>query len=657
MIINLFYVLLALAGVSLLIFLHELGHYFMARRVGMRVETFSIGFGKPIISWMHQGVRWQIGCIPFGGFVKIANADEGIEGEQDPYTVPDGFFGRPPIDRIKVAIMGPLVNILFALLLFTLLWFSGGREKSFSQYTPLIGWLDPKSPLFERGVRPGDEISSYNGTAFHGVQDHIYAATINGVNNEMTITGLYHDYPSAEATPFQHTIKPYPHPKATERGILTAGVLQPANYVIYGRMGSDAQENLLASDSPMAQSGIAYGDRIFWVDGEVIFSQEQLSNILNDDKVLLTIKRNGETLLKRVPRVRVQELRFNHEFKEELVDWQFAAKLNDVGLQTLWALPYDITNEGMVITRLRLIDEEKDPEIFPTTPFSAVESPLQRGDKIIAVQGSPVKSAYQILAKIQQRKAAIIVERNPALMKSIDWRLANAEFNQGIAWKQLDTMARSIGTATPVTASGNLHLLKSVTPRPRTAFVLPAEKQALIAVEMQKQQSEIEGIKDPEKRAQAERLIQGRDKQLLLGLPSIRDRSVAYNPNPIATFSDVFHEIWGTLKALVTGSLSPKWLVGPIGIVQIVKDNSMQGLREGLFWMGAISLNLGILNLLPIPVLDGGSIVLSCVEMLTKRRISPKTLEKIVFPFVLLLAAFFLFLTYNDLWRIITSFR
>lgn len=657
MMINLFYILLALAGVSLLIFLHELGHYIMAKRVGMRVETFSIGFGKPIISWMRQGVRWQIGCIPFGGYVKIAHAEEGAEGEQDPYTVPDGFFGRPPIDRIKVAIAGPLVNIVFALLLFTLLWFAGGREKSFSQYTPLIGWLDPKSPLFERGVRPGDEISSYNDTPFHAVQDHIYAATINGAGKDMTVTGFYHDYPSAEATPFQHTIKPYSHPRASERGILTAGVLQPANYVIYGKMGSDAQDNPVAADSPMAGSDIAYGDRIFWVDGEVIFSQEQLSNILNDDKVLLTIKRNGETLLKRVPRVRVQELRFNHEFKEELADWQFAAQLNDVNLQTLWALPYDITNEGMVITRLRLIDEEKDPEIFPTTPFSAIESPLQRGDKILAVQGSPIKSAYQILAKIQQREVSIIVERNPALTESIDWRLANTEFDQGIPWKQLDIMARSIGTAAPIGASGPLHLLKPVIPRPRNAFASSPEKQALMAAEQQKVQGEIEGIKDPEKRAQAERLIEGRDKQLLLGLPSVRDRPIAYNPNPLATFSDLFHEIWGTLKALVTGSLSPKWLVGPVGIVQIVKDNSMQGLREGLFWMGAISLNLGILNLLPIPVLDGGSIVLSVVEMVTKRRISPKTLEKIVFPFVLLLAAFFLFLTYNDLWRIITSFK
>ena len=67
-----FYILFAIIGLGILVFIHELGHYMMARRVGMKVEIFSIGFGKPIRSWMHKGVKWQICYIPFGGFVKIS---------------------------------------------------------------------------------------------------------------------------------------------------------------------------------------------------------------------------------------------------------------------------------------------------------------------------------------------------------------------------------------------------------------------------------------------------------------------------------------------------------------------------------------------------------------------------------------------------------
>lgn len=653
MIVSLFYILVAIACVSFLIFIHELGHYFMARRVGMRVEVFSIGFGRPIFSWKRSGVCWQIGCIPFGGYVKIANAED--DPDQDPYKMPDGYFGKPPIDRIKVAAMGPLVNIFFALLVFIILWFAGGREKSFGQLTSLIGWVDTKSALYESGVRPGDEIDSYNGAAFKGVQEHVYAPTLNGENKELEVKGFYHNYPAHQKIPFIHAVKPYSHPRATDKGILTAGILQPANYIIYSD-SSSPEEGGLPPDSPMYNSGIMAEDRIFWIDGELIFSNEQLTHILNDDRILLTVQREGKAFLRRVPRLPVQELRFSHQFKEELADWQFEANLQEKSLQSLWTLPYDISNEGIVIAPLKLIDEDKDLDIFPKDPFSIVEDNLQRGDKIIAIQGTPVNKAYEILRLLQKKIVTVIVERDPALNEKLNWLIANEAFDQDISWKALNEIASSIGTDKPLTSKGNLHLLKPIEPKKRSAFSLTPEKQLWLAAEMQEQRKEIEAIKDPERRTLAAKLLETRDNQLLLGLPAVHDRTVEYNPNPFVTFSSLLSEIWGTLKALATGSLSPRWLVGPVGIVQIVKDNSMQGMKEGLFWLGAISLNLGILNLLPIPILDGGSIILSLVEMITKKRLSPKTLEKIVFPFVLLMIAFFLFLTYNDLWRMISRF-
>ena len=77
--------------------------------------------------------------------------------------------------------------------------------------------------------------------------------------------------------------------------------------------------------------------------------------------------------------------------------------------------------------------------------------------------------------------------------------------------------------------------------------------------------------------------------------------------------------------------------------------------KEGLFWLGAVSLNLGILNLLPIPVLDGGDCMLFLFELISRRRIKIKTLEKMIVPFALLLIVFFVFLTYNDVSRILTN--
>ena len=124
MIDQIFYIILAILGLGFLVFIHELGHFWMARRQGMKVEVFSIGFGRPIYSWMQNGVRWQVGWLPFGGYVRIAGMQR--EGSREPHEIAEGFYSKPPLQRIAVAAMGPLVNIFFALIAFIILNMAGG---------------------------------------------------------------------------------------------------------------------------------------------------------------------------------------------------------------------------------------------------------------------------------------------------------------------------------------------------------------------------------------------------------------------------------------------------------------------------------------------------------------------------------------------------
>lgn len=98
MMMSFLYILLAILGLGFLVFIHELGHYIMARRVGMRVEAFAIGFGKPIFKWMRKGVEWRLCWLPFGGYVKIAGMQK--ENDVEPSDIPDGFFGKKPWARI-----------------------------------------------------------------------------------------------------------------------------------------------------------------------------------------------------------------------------------------------------------------------------------------------------------------------------------------------------------------------------------------------------------------------------------------------------------------------------------------------------------------------------------------------------------------------------
>ncbi|MEC7839864.1 MAG: site-2 protease family protein [Chlamydiota bacterium] len=648
---SIIYIILALLALSFLIFIHELGHYWMARRVGMRVETFSIGFGKPVYSWMRDGVKWQIGWLIFGGFVKIAGQEP--EDDRDPYEIEDGFFGKSPWARIKVAFAGPFMNLVLAIVLFGMLWAFGGRQKNFSEFTPKIGWVDPKSELYANGIRPGDEVIAYGDHEFQSSKDHVLSPLTASDTMDITINKV--NYFTGEKTPGTYTVKVYQHPSSLESGIMTSGITQPASYVIYDKIGGKI-DNPLPAGSSMIGSGIELGDRVVWVDGEVIFSLQQLNHILNDDRVLLTIERDGKRLLRRVPRVEAQELRMNTNYREELVDWQFEGDLNNIKLRDIYTLPYNLTTDNVVEEKMPFIDRDNEIDAFPEIINSEIEGPLLAGDRILAINGQSIEFPHQLLKLLQDRRVNIIVERGERSSKPISWDKANAAFDQEINWTALQSLVKNFTLGTSTKEVDELHLLKTVTPKRIIDLELSEEVQAMQALALSERKKMIEDIEDPVKRASALNRLENQQKQLILGLPAVQDKKVNYNPTPVELFSNIVQEIGRTLTALFSGTLNPKWMSGPVGIIHMVHDNSMVSIKESIFWIGLISLNLGVLNLLPIPVLDGGTIVFSLFEMITRRRIPPKTMEKFIIPFALLLVCFFIFLTYNDISRIFTKF-
>src|SRR5690606_35637999 len=113
-------------------------------------------------------------------------------------------------------------------------WLGGGRAKSFAEFTPKIGWVDPSSELYALGVRPGDEVIAYDGYAFSGHKDHLYAPMIS--KGSVTVNGLKIDYETGERVPFEHTIQPYSHPAVSDKNVRTAGIINSASYIIYDRL-------------------------------------------------------------------------------------------------------------------------------------------------------------------------------------------------------------------------------------------------------------------------------------------------------------------------------------------------------------------------------------------------------------------------------------
>ncbi len=648
MVLSFIHVVLAALGLGLLIFIHELGHYWMARKQGMTVEVFSIGFGKPLYTWMCQGVKWQFCWLPFGGYVRIAGMEK--RGALEPHQIPDGFFGKKPLARIKVAIMGPLVNLVFAFLLFSVLWFSGGRAKSFSQYTHLIGWVDTCSDLYEDKVRAGDEITRLNGKPFNQFQDLVYAAMLDDA--APVIDGEQIDYLEGGQAPFHYAFSDVQSLKGIERVKGISAILAPAEFLVYAPI-KGKRENPLATGSPMQESGIAYGDRIIWVDGNLIFSLKQLISTINEPATLLTVKRGTETLLARIPRLKVGDLRLSMLDRAELDDWQNDAKLSGK-LQDLYFIPYSLNGRAVVQGTMTYFSSDTR-ETRPCAIFrTSFDTPLLPGDQITAVDGKPIGSALEFFQQVQTHQVHIIVKSGESVAP-IAWKSADAVYRQDIDWQALEQMIQSVGSSAPLAQSGNLRLLQPVTPRPLLDLPLSQEIRAQIAHSIEEQKRAIEALENPQERAEALRVLEEGQKQLKLGI-QLQDRDVTYNPSPFALFYSVFQETWRTLVALFTGYLSPKWLAGPVGMVQVMQSSWAVGVKEAIFWLAVISLNLGLLNLLPIPVLDGGHICFSIWEGITGKPIKARTMERLILPFILLLVALFVYLTYHDLMRLITRF-
>ena len=159
---------------TIIIFVHEWGHYIIARINGVRVETFSIGFGRELVGWNDRhGTRWKIAMIPLGGYVKFfgdANAVS-MPGDALPDLTPAersvSFHHKPVWRRAAVVFAGPAANFIFAALVFATLFATIGQPFT----PPIVGDVLPNTPAAAAGFRAGDRIVSVDGHSIERFQD------------------------------------------------------------------------------------------------------------------------------------------------------------------------------------------------------------------------------------------------------------------------------------------------------------------------------------------------------------------------------------------------------------------------------------------------------------------------------------------------------
>lgn len=146
-------------ALGILIFVHELGHFLVARRQGIKVLKFSLGFGPKLFGKKVGDTEYQISAIPLGGYVKMA----GENPFEDTHQSPDEFASKTVFQRATVVLAGPMMNVVLAFLLMPLVYLIGTHIPAYLDTVPVVGWVEEGSPAEQAGILQGDRVLKVDG--------------------------------------------------------------------------------------------------------------------------------------------------------------------------------------------------------------------------------------------------------------------------------------------------------------------------------------------------------------------------------------------------------------------------------------------------------------------------------------------------------------
>lgn len=281
-------ILAFVVAISILVAVHEFGHFWVARRLGFKVLRFSIGFGKPI--WMRKGrdgVEYAIASLPIGGYVKMLDERE---GPVEPQDLPQSFTRRPVWQRVLVLLAGPAMNFIFAIAAYWVLSMAGTTD-----LRPVVGGVMPDSYAAKAGLRPGDEIVAIDGErtgSRQSVMFELMKRVPDGEQVPLTVRG--DEGAGSERQLVLDVNDPVQRHQLTEPGALLVGLglsyWQPAYPVIVGQ---------IAAGSPAERAGLKTGDRIVSVNGHALRNFDSLIGEVAPrprQKITLEIERNHAPL-------------------------------------------------------------------------------------------------------------------------------------------------------------------------------------------------------------------------------------------------------------------------------------------------------------------------------------------------------------------------
>jgi regulator of sigma E protease len=288
------YVVPFLVVLTVLVFVHELGHYLVARWNGVRVEVFSIGFGPELIGWHDKHrTRWKIAAIPFGGYVKFfgdesaaSDADTDALAAMDEAQRGYSFHHKTLAQRAAIVVAGPMANFIYAIVVLAVLFMVFGQRFT----PPEIGRVIADSAGEQAGFRAGDVVLAVDGDDIDRFEELQQAIVMNPERPLSFKVRRGGDVLTIDAVP-----------RGVERDDID-GIKRP-----FGELGlipsNPAVVGTVYPQSPAEGAGFRRGDRIIAMDGRIVDNFETLQDIVAASQgrmLAVEVERAGETLTLRV---------------------------------------------------------------------------------------------------------------------------------------------------------------------------------------------------------------------------------------------------------------------------------------------------------------------------------------------------------------------
>jgi len=257
---------------GVLVFVHELGHFLAARRIGVRVLTFSLGFGPKLLKTKRGDTEYCISAIPLGGYVKMAG-----ESPDDPRSgAPDEFMSKSKWGRFQVLIMGPAMNLILAVIVLAVVLAQGAQVPAYQDEPPVIGAVTTDGPAARAGIRAGDRVLTVAGEDVD-TWDKFFMAVATRANRDISLTLL------RDGQTMSLNVRPEPQ---TRFEIGDIGAMPKSTPIV---------ESIVPND-PADRAGLKARDVVLAVDGQPMATRGQLVEAIsrNASKPTDMLIRRGE---------------------------------------------------------------------------------------------------------------------------------------------------------------------------------------------------------------------------------------------------------------------------------------------------------------------------------------------------------------------------